>query len=172
MKASKLPSIFRNIHLGQTMSSEMTFSPSSYRTQSEETRHLSRMAVSNVFGRLFPRMGCVGCVEISQKRYWLNTHSQILHKQVITKTDPRNPAEREALGIILGKLSMYFPYFLGYVTCSCLIQWNSPSSNIAVKEMWGNCFGLISILIKPLTQSQLSRSWKGAEEFEAIEPLR
>ena len=154
MKASKPPSIFRNLQLGQTMSSEMTFSLSNCHIQSETIRHLSPMVVSNVSGRLSPRMEYVGGFKFTQKSAigWVHAYPQILHKQVINRTNPRTPAEREALALILGKLSMYFSSFLGYLMCSCLIQWNLCSSNIAVKEMW-DCVYIISIVVRSLTQS-------------------
>ena len=69
----------------------------------------------------FVSYGCVECVwplvpkngvrrqfRNNQKRCWLNTHSQILHKQVMTKTNPSNHAEQEAFKGLLEKLSMYF----------------------------------------------------------------
>lgn len=116
MKASKQPSIFQNLHQALTMSSERTFSPSSYHIQGEKIQRLSPMAVSNVSGRLFPRMGYVA-IRNSQRRSWLNNityhHHQLLHKQVLTKTSPRTPVERKAFAILLGQLSMYFFIFLG-----------------------------------------------------------
>lgn len=92
MKASKQPSIFPNLQIAQTMSSGTICSPSSYHIQSEEIRHLSPMAVSNVSGPLFPRMEYV---EISQKCYLFadTFFFQLLHKQVMTRTNSHNPAE-------------------------------------------------------------------------------
>lgn len=78
----------------------------------EKTTFISYGCVECVWP-LVPKNGVRGhsSTYLGCQRRLTENHSQILHKQVMTRT---RPADKQAFRTLLGQLSMYFIFLLGY----------------------------------------------------------